>query len=242
MILASIFLGLLVGGLISYLMARFSKKPLLKKREATAVVEEQLKLTLPELLAEVENNCRIATEPWTGNLLSFETQVCSTNQDELRRLPTKLRADLTKAYDDMMQTIRQKHPQAMIHGVSVQKMAHPGVEVIIGMSKDAQFGPVLMFGLGGIWVEVLKDVSFRIVPLTRRDAGEMIREIKGYPLLAGYRGQPPVDMSNLEKLLLKVSDFVERNPEVKELDLNPIFAYRDGAVAVDARLILEEPS
>ncbi len=101
MILASIFLGLLVGGLISYLMARFSKKPLLKKREATAVVEEQLKLTLPELLAEVENNCRIATEPWTGNLLSFETQVCSTNQDELRRLPTKLRADLTKAYDDI---------------------------------------------------------------------------------------------------------------------------------------------
>ena len=101
MILASIFLGLLLGGLISYLMARFSKKPLLNKREAAAVVEEQLKCTLPELLAEIENNCRIATEPWTGNLLSFETQVCSTSQDELRSLPTKLRTDLTKAYDDI---------------------------------------------------------------------------------------------------------------------------------------------
>ena len=145
-----------------------------------------------------------------------------------------------KAYEDIIQTIRQKHPQARLHGVAVQKMARPGVEVIIGMSKDAQFGPVLMFGLGGILVEVLKDVSFRIVPLARRDAAEMVREIKGYPLLEGYRGQEAVDVSYLEELLLKVSDFAERNPEVKELDLNPIFAYSDGAVAVDARIILEE--
>jgi len=118
-------------------------------------------------------------------------------------------------------------------------MARPGVEVIIGMSQDVQFGPVLMFGLGGILVEVLKDVSFRIVPLAKRDAAEMIREIKGYPLLQGYRGQEAVDVSYLEELLLKVSDFVERNPEIKELDLNPIFAYSSGAVAVDARVVLE---
>ena len=144
-----------------------------------------------------------------------------------------------EAYDDILATIRHKLPQAIIHGVSVQKMAHPGVEVIIGMSKDAQFGPVLMFGLGGIWVEVIKDVSFRIVPLTKMDAREMIKEIKGYPLLEGYRGQKPVDISNLEELLIKVSDFVEKNSEIDELDLNPIFAYSDGAVAVDARVILE---
>ena len=147
-----------------------------------------------------------------------------------------------KAYDDILKAIKQEYPQAMIQGVSVQKMARPGVEVIIGMSKDEQFGPVLMFGLGGILVEVLKDVAFRIVPLTKRDAGEMIREIKGYPLLQGYRGQEPVDVSNLEELLLKVSDFVEQNPVVKELDLNPIFAYSDGAIAVDARVVLEESS
>lgn len=145
-----------------------------------------------------------------------------------------------KAYDDILSAVKQKHPQAVIQGVSVQKMARPGVEVIIGMTKDAQFGPVLMFGLGGILVEILKDVSFRIVPLTKRDAGEMVREIKGYPLLEGYRGQEPVDVSKLEELLLKVSDFVEQNPEVKEIDLNPVFAYSDGAVAVDARVILEE--
>jgi acyl-CoA synthetase (NDP forming) len=145
-----------------------------------------------------------------------------------------------KAYDDILGAIRQKYPQAAIQGVSVQKMARPGVEVIIGMSKDAQFGPVLMFGLGGILVEVLKDVSFRIVPLARRDAAEMIREIKGYPLLEGYRGQEAVDVSNLEEMLLKVSEFVEKYPEIKELDLNPIFAYGRGAIAVDARVILEE--
>jgi acyl-CoA synthetase (NDP forming) len=145
-----------------------------------------------------------------------------------------------KAYEDILQAVRQKHPQARIQGVAVQKMARPGVEVIIGMSKDDQFGPVLMFGLGGILVEVLKDVSFGIVPLAKRDAAEMIREIKGYPLLEGYRGQEAVDVSHLEELLLKVSDFIEQNPEVKELDLNPIFAYSDGAVAVDARVVLEE--
>jgi acetyl-CoA synthetase (ADP-forming) len=96
-----------------------------------------------------------------------------------------------------------------------------------------------MFGLGGIFVEVLKDVSFRIVPLTRRDAREMIREIKGYPVLEGYRGQEPANIAVLEDFLLKVSDFVERRPEIKELDINPIIAYRDGALAVDARVILE---
>jgi acyl-CoA synthetase (NDP forming) len=148
--------------------------------------------------------------------------------------------EVGKAYADILAAVGQKHPQARIQGVSVQKMARPGVEVIIGMSKDGQFGPVLMFGLGGILVEVLKDVSFRLVPLARRDAAEMVREIKGYPLLEGYRGQEAVDISHLEELLLKVSDFVEQNPEVKELDLNPVFAYSDGAVAVDARVILEE--
>ncbi|MFC2045262.1 acetate--CoA ligase family protein [Chloroflexota bacterium] len=150
--------------------------------------------------------------------------------------------EVGKAYDEMMAAIKKNSPTAKITGVSVQKMASSGVEIIIGMSKDAQFGPVLMFGLGGILVEVLKDVAFRIVPLTKRDAAEMINEIKGYPLLQGYRGQDPVDVSKLEEMLLKVSDFVEKNPEVKELDLNPVFAYKDGAIAVDARVIIETAS
>ena len=144
------------------------------------------------------------------------------------------------AYDEIMESIGKAYPDAGIHGVSVQKMARAGVEVIVGMSKDAQFGPVLMFGLGGILVEILKDVSFRIVPLVKRDASEMIHEIKGYPLLEGYRGQEAVDVAKLEDLILKVSDFVEGHEEIKELDLNPVFAYSDGAVAVDARVVLED--
>jgi len=155
------------------------------------------------------------------------------------KLNLKTSNQVAKAYEDIMKSIREKYPKAKIQGVSVQKMAKPGVEVIIGMSKDAQFGPVIMFGLGGVWVEILKDVSFRIVPLERRDAREMIKEIKGRPLLEGYRGQEPVDIANLEELILKISSFIEQHPEIKELDLNPIFAYKDGAVAVDARIILE---
>jgi len=158
------------------------------------------------------------------------------------KLGLRTSTQVSKAYSEIISAVRQRNPKAVIDGVSVQKMARPGVEVIIGMTKDAQFGPVLMFGLGGILVEVLKDVSFRIAPLGKRDAREMIREIKGYPLLEDYRGQEPVDISNLEKLLLKVSGFAESHPEVKEIDLNPIFAYRDGAIAVDARVILEEPA
>ena len=149
-------------------------------------------------------------------------------------------AQVGKAYGEIRKAVKQHYPKAKIAGISVQKMARPGVEVIIGMTKDAQFGPVLMFGLGGILVEVLKDVSFRIVPMTKRDAREMIKEIKGYPLLEGYRGQEPADITFLEDLLVKVSDFVDKNPEIKELDLNPLFAYKDGAVAVDARVILED--
>jgi len=158
------------------------------------------------------------------------------------KLGLETAAQVGKAYDDIMKAIKKEYPDAKIQGVSVQKMARTGVEVIVGMSKDAQFGPVLMFGLGGVLVEILKDVSFRIVPLVERDAREMIKEIKGYPLLEGYRGSEPVDVSNLEELILKVSDFVDKTPDIKELDLNPVFAYSDGAVAVDARVVLEDAS
>ena len=144
-----------------------------------------------------------------------------------------------KAYREIIETVKAKMPQAKIEGITVQKMATPGVEVIIGMNQDDQFGPVMMFGLGGILVEILKDVSFRIIPLERKDAAAMIREIKGYRLLKGVRGQPPADIKALEKLLLNVSDFIENNPQVKELDLNPVIVSPEGVTALDARIVLE---
>ena len=149
-------------------------------------------------------------------------------------------SQVKSAYSEMMKTISQKYPDAVIQGVTVQKMARPGVEVIVGSSKDPQFGPVIMFGLGGIFVEVLKDVSFRVVPVRRRDADEMLKEIKGYSLLQGYRGKEPSDTAALVEIILKLSQFMEENQQVKELELNPVFAYAKGALAVDARMILEK--
>jgi acetate---CoA ligase (ADP-forming) subunit beta len=146
--------------------------------------------------------------------------------------------EVRAAVGDMLAAVKQAEPEANIEGVAVQKMAPSGIEVIIGMSKDPQFGPVLMFGLGGIFVEVLKDVAFRIVPLEPKDARQMIEEIKGFPVLQGVRGQDPADLVALESLLLKLSEFVAANPQVEELDLNPVFALKNGAIAVDARIVV----
>ena len=147
--------------------------------------------------------------------------------------------DVAAAYDEIVASVKQKAPQAVVDGIAVQPMARPGVEVIIGMFKDNQFGPVVMFGIGGELVEVYKDVSFGIVPIPKRYAKQMIKDIKGYPLLDGYRGREPVDIAILEDMLLKLSDFAKDNPDVKEVDINPVIAYADNAIAVDARVILE---
>ena len=142
------------------------------------------------------------------------------------------------AYDRMLSAAKEKYPEATIDGVSVQKMLNQGVEVIIGMSKDPQFGPMLMFGIGGIFVELLKDVSFKIVPLTDKDAEDMIAEIKARPMLQGFRGSEPVNEKALANVLIKLSDFVEANPEIEEIDMNPLFVNADEAIAVDARIVL----
>ena len=150
-------------------------------------------------------------------------------------------AAVRRARREMLVRVREAAPSARIEGVSVQRMAAPGIEVIVGATTDPQFGPVLMFGLGGVFVEVLKDVAFRIVPLEPRDAAQMVREIRGLPVLQGARGAPPADLGALERLILQVSRFMAGHPDVAELDLNPVFAYAEGAVAVDARIVLAQP-
>lgn len=134
-----------------------------------------------------------------------------------------------------------KHiPNVKIDGFLIERMAQPTTEVIVGMIKDPQFGPAIMFGLGGIFVEVLKDVSFRVVPLTRYDAEEMIKEIKAYPILKGVRGRPSVDIETLINIILNVSRMASEINEINQIDLNPIFTYSKGAITVDARIILEK--
>jgi len=145
--------------------------------------------------------------------------------------------DVRRAYREIIETFKYQH----IEGVTVQKMAKPGIEAIIGVTRDPNFGPLIMFGLGGVFVEVLRDVSFRILPITEKDASEMIMEIKGSAILEGYRGQA-VDLESLSQLLLKISRLVVENHEISELDINPLFLYPDGYVTVDARMFVSEPS
>ncbi len=151
------------------------------------------------------------------------------------KLNIKDKDELEAAYKDLMNIPSQKEKK-----ISVQKMAdEPITELIIGMTTDAQFGPALMFGIGGILVELLEDVSFRIAPVTEYDCREMIREIKGFPILDGYRGKPKADINAIVDTLMKISDLVIKYEEINELDLNPVFIYEKGLICVDARIILK---
>jgi acyl-CoA synthetase (NDP forming) len=147
--------------------------------------------------------------------------------------------DVREAYKQILANVKKHKADAKIIGLLVQEMAPSSTEVIVGAIKDPQFGPTVMFGLGGIFVEVLKDVTFRVAPITEEEACEMITEVRAYPLLKGYRNTPPADIDAIVKILLKTSKLVMEHQEIKELDLNPIMVYKKGAKAVDARIILE---
>ena len=151
----------------------------------------------------------------------------------------KSAVEVQDAYGKILENAKKYNAAAKIVGVLVQEMAPQSTEVIVGAIKDPQFGQTLMFGLGGIFVELLKDVIFRVAPVTQEDAQEMITGVKAYPLLKGYRNTPPADLDAMIDILLNTSKLVMDYPEIKELDLNPIMAYEKGAKTVDARIILE---
>jgi len=142
------------------------------------------------------------------------------------------------AYQEIIFKTKKYNKKAKISGVIAYTMVPQGTEIIMGMMKDPHFGQVIMFGLGGIFVEILKDISFRILPIEERDAEEMINEIKGYEILKGVRGECPKDIEAIKILLMKISQLVLENPEISEIDLNPIFVFEKGLQVVDARMIL----
>ena len=150
------------------------------------------------------------------------------------------REEVRQAFVEMKERAKRLLPDADIWGVSIQEMVHGGKEVILGMVRDPQFGPVVMFGLGGIYVEVLKDVSFRIAPLTVEDVGEMIHGIRSLPLLQGARGEKPIHIDPIVESLLRLSQLVTDFPEIFEIDINPLMVFPEGRapIAVDARLTL----
>ncbi len=145
--------------------------------------------------------------------------------------------DVRLAYHDMMEQAKRRFPDARVNGAVVSSMAPTGLELIMGMTRDPQFGPVIIFGLGGINVELFRDVSMRLLPLTEEEAYKMLHEIKSAPLLQGFRGQPAVNEKALVAGLMKLSEIAERFPDIMEIDLNPVLAYGDGIVVVDARIL-----
>ncbi len=224
--------------------ARRAGRTLLSEVESKQLLEEAgIPVVTTRLATSREEAVRIAEEiglPAVLKVISPDV----THKSDVGGVKVGLETadQVSSAYDSIMSSTRAAAPTASIEGVSVQSMAEPGVEVIVGATRDPQFGHVVMFGLGGVLVEMLRDVSMRLVPVEQRDARAMIREIKGLPLLQGYRQYPPCDLDSLEEVILGLSRFLEEHPEVRELDLNPVLCYPKGLVAVDARVVLEEPS
>jgi acetyl-CoA synthetase (ADP-forming) len=148
--------------------------------------------------------------------------------------------EVRSSYRRILENVKARTPGSRVYGVLVQRMAKPDLEVIVGGIRDPVFGPVVMFGLGGVFVEVLKDVSFRVAPLSDADVDDMVREVRGYRVLEGFRGSPPRDLDALKRVILGVSKMMVEVEEIAELDLNPVILYPrgEGALIVDARIIL----
>ena len=150
-------------------------------------------------------------------------------------------AEVREAYREILASVAQAHPGAQIAGVLVQKMAEKGRETILGMSRDPQFGPLLMFGLGGTYVEIFKDVIFRVAPISEAWAHQMIGELKGFRILTGFRGEPPADLEAIAEALERLSQLVLDFPAIRELDINPFMVFEEGqgAAVLDARIFVE---
>ena len=154
-------------------------------------------------------------------------------------------SDVRDAFELMVYRAQRYVPEATIWGCLVQEMAPPGgIEILVGMNRDPQFGPLVTFGLGGIYVETLKDVTFRIAPFSSLEAQQMLEEIKARAILDGVRGQPPADKEAIVDILLRIGQLVQDFPEIVELDINPVIVYPQGqgALAIDMRLVLSRAS
>jgi len=156
------------------------------------------------------------------------------------KLKLKTEDQVRSAFDEIIENAKKYNPKANIIGCIVSVMADKGIEVIIGTKIDDQFGPVIMFGLGGVLVEVLKDVSFRVLPISYSSAKKMIKEIKSERILNGIRGNSPVDRKAICKLMLKISEIIEAYPKIIEMDLNPVIVHNEGLTVVDARIIISK--
>ena len=147
--------------------------------------------------------------------------------------------EVERNYNKVLDSLKRIVPDARIGGVLIQKQLLEATHLIVGGVYDEQFGPAVMFGLGGVFVELFKDVSFRIAPVTETEAMEMVKEIKAYPVLSGYRGSKKLDIEQVTKTIVNISELITNICIIKEVELNPLFAYEKSVKAVDARIILK---
>ncbi|MGA9347929.1 MAG: acetate--CoA ligase family protein [Anaerolineae bacterium] len=206
--------------------------------EALRFLEREGLRVLKSSLVQDEEEAVIAAKeigfPVALKLLSPE--VIHKTEAEGVRVDLRNEREVRKAHRRLIETFHTSRPEGELEGVMIQEMGE-GTEVIVGALLDPHFGPVIMFGLGGIFVEALRDVSFRIIPIEKKDAQDMIREIKGFPILQGIRGEDRgVDLRSLEDLLLNISNLIERHPTILEMDINPAFACPEGYAICDARI------
>ncbi|MBU4286557.1 MAG: acetate--CoA ligase family protein, partial [Proteobacteria bacterium] len=198
---------------------------------------------LPAQIAKTENEAiEIAenmTFPVAMKIISPQIQHKSDANGVILRLDSKKKVKL--AFQKLIENAKQFNPNVIIEGVLVQKMSQPGDEVILGVNRYPAFGPLLMAGLGGIYVELFKDVVFRLAPIKRNEARRMIRSIKGYNIFKGFRGRPKSDIKALEKSVVSLSDMVMDHPEIAEMDINPLMVHEEGkrATVADYRIILK---
>jgi acyl-CoA synthetase (NDP forming) len=153
------------------------------------------------------------------------------------------RREVMDAYEAILLNVRAYNPQARIDGVSVNEMVREGIETIIGARRDRAFGPIVMFGLGGIYVEVMRDIAFRTFPLGREETLKMIRQIRSYPLLLGVRGEKRKDIESVAEIIIRVGSILHKCKDISDIELNPLVVYSqgEGARAVDVRILLSEP-
>lgn len=214
-----------LGDQIADEILRTYKIPVLKSRlvqSATEAIAASRELTFPVVL-------KISSPDIIHKSDVGGVKVDLKNEEEVKR-----------AFNEIIKNVKRKKPKARINGIVVYPMAKKGIEFVIGVKRDPLFGPLIMFGFGGIWIEVFKDVSFRLAPLTPEDAKEMISEIKAYKLIKGVRGQPPLDEKAIIDTILKVCKLIQDQPEIEELDINPLLVYEKGVLALDNRILIKK--
>jgi acetyl-CoA synthetase (ADP-forming) len=221
--------------------ARSENRKALLESEAKEIVKEY-GITVPkfQLATNEKEAAKIAEQigfPVVAKIVSPE--IIHKSDAGGVKVGLKTAVDVEAAYKTIIENAKKYNAKANILGVLIMEMAPAGTEVIVGAIKDPQFGATIMFGLGGIFVEVLKDVTFKIAPVSADEAKEMILGLKASALLKGYRNTPPTDIDALAQIIVNVSKLLMEHPEIKELDLNPVMAYAKGANTVDARIILE---